>query len=58
MRELCIYDGQECIGTIKVAEDGTARAFDAHGKRLGSFPSLQAASAALEPPASARNGKS
>jgi hypothetical protein len=47
MRELSLYDGQECLGIIKVAEDGTARAFDPRGKRLGSFPSLKAASAAL-----------
>lgn len=58
MRELAVYDGQECLGTIKVADDGTARAFDAHGKRLGSFPSLQAASAALDLRVSTRNSKS
>jgi hypothetical protein len=55
-RELAIYDGQECLGTIKIAEDGTARAFDACGKRVGSFPSLKAASAALESTVNARNG--
>jgi hypothetical protein len=48
MRELALYDGQECIGTIKVADDGSARAFDRCGKRIGSFPSLKAASAALD----------
>lgn len=47
MRELSLYDGQEWLGTIKVADDGTVRAFDPRGKRLGSFPSLKAASAAL-----------
>jgi hypothetical protein len=46
-RELAIYDGQDCLGTIKVAEDGTARVFDPRGKRLGLFPSFEAASAAL-----------
>ncbi|MGO9399738.1 MAG: hypothetical protein ACLP19_18125 [Xanthobacteraceae bacterium] len=46
-RELFLYDGQDLIGTIKVADDGTARAFDARGKRLGKFPSLEAASAAF-----------
>ena len=46
-RELAVYDGQECIGAIKVAEDGNHVAFDPSGKRLGSFPSLKAASAAL-----------
>lgn len=46
-RELSIYDGQDCIGTIKVADDGKATAFDQRGKRLGSFPSFEAASAAV-----------
>jgi hypothetical protein len=50
MRELALYDGQECIGTIKVADDGSARAFDRRGKRLGLFPSLKAASAAFDIP--------
>jgi hypothetical protein len=48
-RELFVYDGQECLGTIKVAEDGKAVAFDQRGKRVGSFPSLKIASAALGP---------
>jgi hypothetical protein len=43
-RELSVYDGQEYIGTIKLREDGEAIAFDQRGKRLGSFPSLKAAS--------------
>jgi hypothetical protein len=47
MRELAVYDGQECIGKIKVAEDGKAVAFDPNGKRLGSFLSVKAASAAF-----------
>jgi hypothetical protein len=46
-RKLSLYDGQELVGTIKVAEDGTAVAFDPGGKRVGSFPSLKAASAAF-----------
>jgi hypothetical protein len=48
MRQLSIYDGQDLIGTIKVAMDGTARAFDPRGKRLGSFPSLKAATASFD----------
>jgi hypothetical protein len=44
---LSIYDGQNCIGAIEVADDGEARAFDRRGKLLGSFPSLKAASAAF-----------
>jgi hypothetical protein len=46
-RELSVYDGQEFVGTVKVNEDGTARAFDRDGKRIGSYPSFAAASAAL-----------
>ena len=46
-RELSVYDGQEFIGTVKVSEDGKARAFDRDGKRLGSYPSFEAASVAL-----------
>ncbi len=46
-RELAVYDGQECVGTIKVADDGNAVAFDRNGKRRGSFPSFKAASDAL-----------
>jgi hypothetical protein len=45
-RILSIYDGQECIGTVKV-RDGTAAAYDARGKRLGSYVSVQAAQAAF-----------
>ena len=46
-REIAVYDGQECIGTIKLADDGNAIAFDRHGKRRGCFPSFQAAADAL-----------
>ena len=46
-RELAIYDGQELVGIVKVSEDGTMRAFDRDGKRIGSYPSFEAASAAL-----------
>lgn len=46
-RELSVYDGQELVGIIKVSEDGKARAFDRDGKRIGSFRSFEAASAAL-----------
>jgi hypothetical protein len=56
MRELSVYNGQDCIGTIKVADDGTARAFDRNGKRVGSFPSLKAASAALDRQLNAPSG--
>jgi hypothetical protein len=46
-RVLSVYDGQECIGTVKV-RDGTAAAYDARGKRLGSYVSVQAAQAAFK----------
>jgi hypothetical protein len=47
-RELSVYDGQACMGAIKVADDGTAVAFGASGKRLGAFRSLKDASAAFD----------
>jgi hypothetical protein len=50
-RELSVYDGQECLGKIKVAEDGKAVAFDPSGKRLGRYPSFKAATAAFDTPA-------
>lgn len=34
-RHLSLYDGQVCLGIIKVAKDGTVRAFDPDGERLG-----------------------
>jgi hypothetical protein len=46
-RELAIYDGQICLGIIKVSEDGKSTAYDPHGKRIGKFPSCKAATAAL-----------
>jgi hypothetical protein len=49
-RALSLYDGQVHVGTIKVAEDGTAVAFGANGKRLGKFPSLRAAYTAFDKP--------
>jgi hypothetical protein len=48
MRELAIYDGQKCIGVVKVAADGKAVAFDRRNKRVGKFPSFEAARAALD----------
>jgi hypothetical protein len=46
-RILSVYDGRECVGTVKV-RDGAAVAYDAKGKRLGSFSSVQAAQAAFK----------
>jgi hypothetical protein len=47
-RALSLYDGQVHVGTIKVAEDGTAVALNPKGKRLGHFPSLTAAYTAFD----------
>jgi hypothetical protein len=49
-RWLFIYDGQLLVGTIKVAGDGVARAFDPAGRCLGEFSSVKAASAAISTP--------
>jgi len=46
-RELAVYDGQALVGTVKVAGDGKSVAFDPRGKRIGSFPSFNAAYDAL-----------
>jgi hypothetical protein len=47
-REVAIYDGQNLVGTVKIADIGKATAYDANGKRLGVFATLEAASAALD----------
>jgi hypothetical protein len=48
-RVLSIYDGQNFIGTVKVGADGgRVVAYDADGKRLGSFASVQAATLAFK----------
>jgi hypothetical protein len=49
-REVAIYDGMDLIGTVKIAADGKSVAYDPCGKRLGSFPTFQAASAAFDKP--------
>lgn len=46
-RMLYIYDGQNLLATLKVADDGAVRAFNPAGKYLGEFPSPKAASAAI-----------
>ena len=46
-RELFVYDGTDLVGVMRIAPDGKSTALNAHGKRLGAFPSQQAASAAL-----------
>jgi hypothetical protein len=47
-REVAVYDGTNLIGTVKIADDGRSTAYDALGKRVGSFGSLKAASDALD----------
>ncbi len=56
-RELAVYDGRDCIGTIKVAADGQAVAFDRDGKRLGKFPTYTAASAVFDKLAKSEAGR-
>ena len=53
-RELAIYDGQDLVGTVKVADTGNATAYNADGKRVGVFTSLQAAIDALDKTSEAR----
>jgi hypothetical protein len=45
---LAVYDGQNCVGTIRVGPRGDAVAHDAKGKRIGSFSSATSAAAALK----------
>jgi hypothetical protein len=44
-REVAVYDGQEFLGIVKIAENITA--YNRDGKRVGIFASAQAASDAL-----------
>jgi hypothetical protein len=46
---LAIYDGQNCVGTIRVGVRGDAVAYDPDGKRVGCFASATAAASALNP---------
>lgn len=56
-REVAIYDGLVLLGTVKIDTAGKSTAYDARGKRLGLFPTLQAASAAFDkPPAHGAGG--
>jgi hypothetical protein len=43
-----IYDGRVCVGAIKVGLRGDAVAHDTKGKRIGCFPSVTSAAAALK----------
>jgi hypothetical protein len=46
-REVALYDGQILVAIIRVSGNGKCIAFDADDKRLGSYPTLQAATNAL-----------
>jgi hypothetical protein len=45
---LAVYDGQDCVGTVRVGVRGDAVAYGADGKRIGSFSSAAMAAAALK----------
>jgi hypothetical protein len=49
-REVFIYDGLDLVGTVRIAADGKLTAYDPRGRRLGLFPTFQAASAAFDKP--------
>jgi hypothetical protein len=49
VRELWIYDGTDCVGTVTITEDAEFIAQNLAGKRIGFFSSLSEASAALKP---------
>jgi hypothetical protein len=46
VRELALYDGQVCLGLVKIA--GKVTAFSPDGERVGTFTSLQDATDALD----------
>jgi hypothetical protein len=48
VRRLSVYDGSERLGRIEISKDGAARAFDARGRRLGTFPNFKAAADAFK----------
>lgn len=55
-RELALYDGTNFVGVVKVGTAGAYVAYNPRGKRVGVFPSLQAASASLPRPVAMRGG--
>jgi hypothetical protein len=46
-RQMAVYDGRDCLGSITINEAGEAHAFALNGARLGSFPDLKSALAAF-----------
>jgi len=49
-RTISIYEGRERLGRIDIFDDGEAHAFDCQGNKLGMFPNLKAACAAIKRP--------
>jgi hypothetical protein len=47
-RELAIYNGRDLVGTVTIIATDEVKAYDANGKCVGAFPSLEAASDALD----------
>ncbi len=47
-RNIAVYDGQHLLGFVIVHEDKTCVAKDAAGRRLGTFPSVKAATDAID----------
>jgi hypothetical protein len=42
-RAVSVYDGRSCLGSISLAENGEASAFNPSGAWLGVFPNLKGA---------------
>jgi hypothetical protein len=45
-RELSIYAGRDCVGML-IVRNGRVDAFDAQGRRLGTFENIEAATEAI-----------
>jgi hypothetical protein len=48
VREMALYDGQDCLGILKVRPDGKVVAYNLAGNRVGTFASVQSAAGAFE----------
>jgi hypothetical protein len=46
-RWFSVYDGRDCLGTVKILKNGPVHAFDCRGKLLGIFPEFQSAFVAI-----------
>jgi hypothetical protein len=47
-RRLTVYSGLQRLGRIEIDESGSARVFDASGRKLGTFSDIKAASRAFD----------